>query len=599
MSISPARAAACIRRLLLSWLAAALVQALASGGRQSLSGLAGLEAMSAPGLAAVTVAVFVLLSCLARRFSTARWERWAIAAVFALLSMIFPFTWPFFLACLVVEAVLVVYAWKGADLQPDRWQAPEGKSRLAVAAAAAMGIAFFLFVTAWTVCRVLSYAVPSFDFGIFSQMFHHMRTTGLPNTTLERDGLLSHFAVHVSPIYYLLLPAYCLFPYPETLQVLQALVLASGAIPLWKLCRGRGFSPWAAAAGVALLLLYPAYAGGTSYDIHENAFLTPLLLWLFVGIESRKGWLTGLAAAMTLLVKEDAAVYVAVVGLWVLARVALRSPRRWDAAAGGALLAGSVAWFLLVTAYLAGQGDGVMTYRYENFLFGGSSSLVTVIVAALLSPMKVLYECVDPEKLQFLGLTMGPLLALPLVTRKYDRLILLIPYILVNLMSDYPYQHDIFFQYTFGSTACLAYLTVVNLADLAPVLGKWLQAACLCTFRSFRRPHGFTARTCRPMPPTGTSSCCSTRHQTLTGTLTCRRPCTMCAACLRFTARTTTGRQPAPMQPMRSSRVRWALTRCPCPKTASRCLAFTALCTHRPARAAMRPTRLSITTSTA
>ena len=76
--------------------------------------------------------------------------------------------------------------------------------------------------------------------------------------------------------------------------------------------------------------------------------------------------------------------------------------------------------------------------------------------------MKVLYECVDPEKLQFLGLTMGPLLALPLVTRKYDRLILLIPYILVNLMSDYPYQHDIFFQYTFGSTACLAYLTVVN-----------------------------------------------------------------------------------------------------------------------------------------
>ena len=479
MSISPARAAACIRRLLLSWLIAALVQALASGGRQSLSGLAGLEAMSAPGLAAVTVAVFVLLSCLARRFSTARWERWAIAAVFALLSMIFPFTWPFFLACLVVEAVLVVYAWKGADLQPDRWQAPEGKSRLAVAAAAAMGIAFFLFVTAWTVCRVLSYAVPSFDFGIFSQMFHHMRTTGLPNTTLERDGLLSHFAVHVSPIYYLLLPAYCLFPYPETLQVLQALVLASGAIPLWKLCRGRGFSPWAAAAGVALLLLYPAYAGGTSYDIHENAFLTPLLLWLFVGIESRKGWLTGLAAAMTLLVKEDAAVYVAVVGLWVLARAALRSPRRWDAAAGGALLAGSVAWFLLVTSYLAGQGDGVMTYRYENFLFGGSSSLVTVIVAALLSPMKVLYECVDPENLQFLGLTMGPLLALPLVTRKYDRLILLIPYILVNLMSDYPYQHDIFFQYTFGSTACLAYLTVVNLADLAPVLGKWLQAACL------------------------------------------------------------------------------------------------------------------------
>jgi hypothetical protein len=33
-------------------------------------------------------------------------------------------------------------------------------------------------------------------------------------------------------------------------------------------------------------------------------------------------------------------------------------------------------------------------------------------------------------------------------------------------MSDYPYQHDIFFQYTYGSTAFLFYLTIVNLADV-------------------------------------------------------------------------------------------------------------------------------------
>ena len=32
-------------------------------------------------------------------------------------------------------------------------------------------------------------------------------------------------------------------------------------------------------------------------------------------------------------------------------------------------------------------------------------------------------------------------------------------------MSDYQYQHDILFQYTFGSTAFLLYLTVVNIAD--------------------------------------------------------------------------------------------------------------------------------------
>lgn len=130
---------------------------------------------------------------------------------------------------------------------------------------------------------------------------------------------------------------------------------------------------------------------------------------------------------------------------------------------GGVLLAGALAWFLLVTAYLSRYGDGVMTNRYQNFMYGGSSSLFSVILAVLLSPMKVIYECVDREKLSFLVLTMLPLLGMPLWTRKYERYILLIPYVLVNLMSDYPYQHSVFFQYTYGSIACLIYMTVVNL----------------------------------------------------------------------------------------------------------------------------------------
>ena len=168
------------------------------------------------------------------------------------------------------------------------------------------------------------------------------------------------------------------------------------------------------------------------------------------------------------MVKEDAAVYVAVIGLWQLMRGLLFKTRRWNLTAGMCLLAGSVAYFLAVTGYLTHSGDGVMTYRYKNFMFDGDPSLFTVIRAVLLCPTKAVYECVDPEKLAFLGLTMGTLLGLPLMTRRYERYILLIPYILVNLMSDYQYQHSIFFQYTYGATACLFYLVIVNLADLKP-----------------------------------------------------------------------------------------------------------------------------------
>jgi len=333
---------------------------------------------------------------------------------------------------------------------------------------AAMGLAlvFFLIVSAWTVARVLSFSVPTFDFGIFAQMFHSMKTTGLPVTTVERDGPLSHFAVHVSPIYYLLLPFYYLVPRPETLQVLQAAVLASAVIPLWKLGKHHGLTPVCRLLLCAVLLLYPAYAGGASYDIHENAFLTPLILWLLYGIDRRSIPVTAVSALLTLMVKEDAAVYVAVAGLYLLIKGLLEKDKKWDLIAGGFLMVTAIAWFAAVTGYLSNSGDGVMTYRYKNFMYDGSDSLVTVIKAVLLCPMKAVFECVDPEKLEFMALTLLPLGCLPLITRRYERYILLIPYLLVNLMSDYQYQHDIFFQYTYGATGFLVYLTLVNLADI-------------------------------------------------------------------------------------------------------------------------------------
>ena len=300
-------------------------------------------------------------------------------------------------------------------------------------------------------------------------MFYNMKSTGIPYTTVERDMLLSHFRVHVSPIYYLLLPIYFVFPFPATLQILQALILASSVIPLWLLCRRHGLTPTISLILCSVLLLYPAFSAGTSYDIHENAFLAPLILWLLYGIDVKNTPITILSACLTLMVKEDAAVYVAIIALYLIVRSALNknSPNRWwGLFSGTSMLAGSIIWFLIVTRFLSTSGDGVMTYRYQNFMVDRSGTLFDVIQTVLLCPGKVLYECCDPEKLKFIILTLVPLLGLPFFTRRYERYILLIPYILINLMSDYQYQHDIFFQYTFGSTACLIYLTVVNLSDL-------------------------------------------------------------------------------------------------------------------------------------
>ena len=467
------------RHLIFSWfLAASLEYLLLPGAGWSLTTTDGISQMSFLRLLAVTGGSTLALTALQLFLPFRRLERWGIVAAFALLSGLAlgnSFRLSFAVACGGVLLLLIVFALRGWNASGWEKAPAKGRGRLWLWLTAGAGLAFLLFVSLWTVGRVRSFCTPSFDFGLFSQMFHSMKTTGLPMTTLERDGLLSHFYVHVSPIYYLMLPFYCLVPRPETLQVLQAAVMASSVVPLWKLGKAYGLSGLCRFLLCLLLLLLPAFSGGAGYDLHENCFLTPLLLWLFYAMDKKKPILTVLMAALTLLVKEDAAVYVAIAGLWAVIRGTVHK-KMWDVFTGSGLLAGAVVWFFLVTSFLANTGDGVMTYRYQNFMLDDSGSLVTVIQAVLLSPMKLLYECTDQEKLVYLAQTMLPLVGLPFLTRRYERLVLLIPYVLMNLMPDYKYQHDIFFQYNFGSLAFLLYLTAMNLADLRPELKR---AGCL------------------------------------------------------------------------------------------------------------------------
>ena len=461
-------AAPWIRRGLISWIGAAAFEYwMLPEEYRDLADLEGIARMQ-PGRMIISAVIIFGMLFLLRQVLSERTERLILLVFLAFLgggAVVASFTWPFLLVCMVLFGCCCVYVIRGWNRKSYRAALRCREQKGFGGAAAVAAVLFFLFVSIWTVCRVRSFSVSSFDFGIFAQMFHSMKTTGLPITTVERDGPLSHFAVHVSPIYYLLLPFYCLVPKPETLQVLQAAVLASALIPLWKLARHHNLSPMMRLGMCLLLLLYPAYAGGTGYDIHENAFLTPLLLWLFYGIDRRNALITGIAALLTLMVKEDAAVYVAVVALFLLLRTVLGPNKKWGLIAGSLLLIGAVGWFAAVTDYLAESGDGVMTYRYGNYMYDGSESLITVIKAVLLCPMKAVFECADSQKLGFIGLTLGVLAGIPLMTRRYERLVLLIPYLLVNLMTDYKYQFDVFFQYTYGSTACLIYLVLVNLAD--------------------------------------------------------------------------------------------------------------------------------------
>lgn len=364
----------------------------------------------------------------------------------------------FYCAVLVACLVCGIYLWGRAE--KAKIGIPRVGKAVSVTVISVIALCSFAFVASVTVLRYLTYSSPNFDFGIFCNMFHYMKETGLPTVSCERDQILSHFAVHISPIYYIILPFYMLFSSPITLQIAQAVAVVSGVIPLLLIAKKRGLGSIYQILIAAVYCFYPAVYCGCFYDIHENCFLLPLLLWLLWALDGNRTLLAVLFTVLTLCVKEDAAIYVAVVGIYAF----LSEKKR---ALGGAIFLFAIAWFAIDLHLLATYGEGAMTWRYKNFCTVSDTSLTAMLLNILRNPALVLSESFEAQKMTFLFEMLIPLgVVLPFATKKVSRYILLIPFLLVNLMTDYVYQFDIGFQYVFGSAALLLYLTVINLSEL-------------------------------------------------------------------------------------------------------------------------------------
>lgn len=385
------------------------------------------------------------------------------------------------------------------------------------------------------VLRVQNFNTPNFDFGLFVQMFYYMDKTGLPLTTLERNTLLSHFQVHFSPIFYLLLPFYKLWPRPETLQILQILVAASALIPAFLIVRELRLPRGWQTSLCALLLLHPGLSGSSLYDLHENCFLAPLILWLLWAALRRKWGAFSVFALLLLGVKEDAFIYLFSVGLWLFCggiqgrdvqvggvqtvgtqiggipgcevqavldplkageagekpineevrekRQSMKASekKQWQPLSSNSIqvaglfsMLAALTFFAAVSAWLSRGGEGVMLYRFENIQALPNWGLLGYVLTAIGLPGRILEQLFMPDKLLYLLKMLLPFGLLPLFSRRLRDGFLLLPFVVINLLSNWIYQYDLNFQYHYGTTVLLFFVSALvlweNLSDCQQVL---------------------------------------------------------------------------------------------------------------------------------
>lgn len=341
-------------------------------------------------------------------------------------------------------------------------------------------ILFTVFISMASISRYSAYMAHNFDFGIFAQMFENMRTTGLADTTVERNVLMSHFGVHFSPFYYALLPFYAICPRPETLLVIQALFVTAGAVPVVLICKHFKFSELVTALCCLMYLFYPTLANGCLYDFHENKFLTVLIMWAMYFIVKEKWVGIVIFCALILTVKEDAAIYVMAIALYMILT-------RKQYCLGSAILAGAVIYFSIATSVVATLGDGVMTDRLQNYMANGETGFGAVAKTCLANFGYFISQVFVTDKIMFMCWMLIPVAFTPFISKNKTLMVLLIPMLVVDLMSNWKYQYDVGFQYTYGVAGLVLFMAYLVMSEAKPDTRRFILTFSLsmCIVMSF------------------------------------------------------------------------------------------------------------------
>lgn len=302
----------------------------------------------------------------------------------------------------------------------------------------------------------------SFDLGIFDNLMWNLVHGGplfKASPALGPEG--SHLARHATFVAYALAPAYALWPAPETLLAIQAVLVGAAAIPLFLFAR-RHVGSWAGCLLAGAYLLYPPVHGANLYDFH---FLTiaPVFLWLSLHLlEARRDRLAALAIAVTLSVREDVAVGVAILGAYLV--LSGERPR-----AGLVVAAVAVAYVAAVRGVImpsAGQAPFFLS-MYRGLVPPSESDFLGVLRTVLTNPAYTIGSLLEPDKLVYVLQILLPLAFLPLL-RPLGLLFCVPGFLFTLLATGYAPLVQISFQYTAHWTAFMFPAAVLGLAWVAP-----------------------------------------------------------------------------------------------------------------------------------
>jgi uncharacterized membrane protein len=303
---------------------------------------------------------------------------------------------------------------------------PRIRPRRAVAVGVVLYAVYFSIVT---LTRHWTFRTHALDLGYYVQLTWNLARGAGPWVSLPE---MHAWGDHFSPIMYLFVPAFWLAPGPAILLIAQSIALGLGALGVFGIAARRLGDERPAAVFAVLYLIHPSLHGINVRDFHSAALAIPLLIGAIYFAEAERPWLFSAAVLLTLATREDAAIPVVGLGLWL----ALTKRRRlWGAAtalSAFAVLLADTRW--LIPYFREAPYPHLGRYAHLG------RSVPEIIATLALRPWRVLAGLFTKSRLVYLGALLAPLAFLPLLAPEV--LVGLAPSLVENLLGRDPVLFD-------------------------------------------------------------------------------------------------------------------------------------------------------------
>jgi uncharacterized membrane protein len=313
-----------------------------------------------------------------------------------------------------------------------------------------------LILLASSIARHLLFQSSAFDLGIFDQAIYLISQGYEPISSFLNFHILGD---HASIIHYLLAFLYKIYPTVYWLFIVQSLVLALAALPIWCLAIEAGLSESQSLAVAAAYLLYPVVFNANLFDFHPEVIAVPLILAAVLFAHLKKFIWFCLCLILILFCKAVLSLTIISMGIWLL----LERKTLYGLLA----IISGLTWFIIATKLIIPGFSGAEAAAVGRYSYLGDS-VFDIAKNIVFQPSLIFNKLFSLNNLGYLILLLAPMMW-GLSSASLKPLIGAIPCVFLNLITDYQPQKDLIYQY---SLPALPFLVLAVIASLA--IGKGL-----------------------------------------------------------------------------------------------------------------------------